>query len=197
MERCRHLVQDQRARARRHAYLRDATAGVHAEVERVVDAAGFFADVARYGEYLRRMRTFHRQFEDVHLVASPAARAHWRAGEHVAWLGEDLAALGITVQAADPPFRRARVSDRTAALGALYVVVGSALGARLLVGHARALVPAGRGDGYLSRLATTTDWPAFLELLEREEISSEERLGDGAIGAFESILDVLGDRPPA
>lgn len=91
-----------------------------------------------------------------------------------------------------PRLRRPAIDDATTALGALYVVVGASLGARVLVQQAAALsLPAEGGNAYLQALATSTDWPAFRELLESEPISSEARLGEGANAAFESILEAL------
>jgi heme oxygenase (biliverdin-IX-beta and delta-forming) len=193
------LVTAARPRAPRHAYLREATAAIHAEVERAVDAAGYFADVGRYGVYLRRLHLFHGQLAAAERVVGDASRAYWRVDEHLAWLTQDLAALGLAPFGAPlPRVRGPNLRDPTASLGALYVVVGSALGSRILVKQARAILPAAAGgDRYLSALAETTDWPGFLGVLERAEISSEARLGQGAIAAFESVLDAFTVRIPA
>ncbi len=176
----------------RHAFLRQTTERLHAAVEHEVDRAAYFGTLPSYGSYLLRLRLFHEQLDGVERVASAATHPHWQVERRLALLAEDLTALGIDRASVSAVVRRPAIGDATMALGALYVVVGASLGARVLVQQAAALsLPTTGGGAYLHALATSTDWPAFLELLESEPIVSEKRLGEGANAAFESILEAL------
>jgi len=176
----------------RHAFLRETTARLHAAVEHEVDQAAFFGSLSSYGSYLVRLLLFHEQLDGVESVANVVTHPHWQVDRRRALLTADLTALGVDRASVSPRIRRPAIDDATTALGALYVVVGASLGARVLVQQAAALsLPAEGGNAYLKALATSTDWPAFRELLENEPISSEARLGEGANAAFESILEAL------
>lgn len=183
------------ARGPRHSFLRQATASLHAEVEAVVERAKMFDSVERYGDYLRRLTVFHERLLSAQAVASPATLPHWQhVREHVAALAEDLGSLSLR-----PTATRSSVavaSSATAALGALYVVVGSSLGARVLVRRAATMLSSAEGrapcaTAYLSAQASSNDWPAFLRVLESEPITTSAELAAGANGAFACMLDVL------
>ncbi len=182
-------------RGPRHAFLRQATASLHAEVEAVVERAKMFDSVERYGDYLRRLTVFHERLLPLQGIASPATLPHWQhVRGHVAALAEDLASLSL-----HPPTTRSSVvvaSSPTTALGALYVVVGSSLGARVLVRRAGTMLSstAGRAScatAYLAAQASSNEWPAFLRVLESEPITTPAELAAGANGAFACMLDVL------
>jgi len=169
---------------------------LHAEVEAVVERAKMFDSVERYGDYLRRLTVFHERLLPLQAIAAPATLPHWHhVRGHVDALAEDLASLSLR-----PPVAMrssvALASSPTAALGALYVVVGSSLGARVLVRRLATTLSstAGRAScatAYLTAQASSNDWPAFLRVLESEPITTSAELVAGANGAFACMLEVL------
>lgn len=104
-------------------------------------------------------------------------------------LARDLRDLGVeTLPAVRPPMR---LPSHSAALGALYVLEGSALGARLLLRRVAALGFDGRfGARHLAaQVADTTRWCRFLRLLETEtEINRAEVLA-AAAAVFERATE--------
>jgi heme oxygenase len=146
------------------ALLRAATAAAHARLD--AGMAHGLANDRDYRSYLRGMHAF---------VAGtvPAVRAHaagweWRLPDWQDLLARDLqhvdpGARPLAVEAAATP-----CSD--AALGALYVIEGSALGARLLLRDARRLGHTQtRGGAFLHEHGADAGagrWAAFLRLLE-------------------------------
>ena len=116
-------------------HLRERTASLHAAVD---DAVGVFEDLAAYRRYLVGMHAFRARCE-----AAIAAGA--RTADTEAWgfrpllplIEADMADLGIAVPKASPSAPPTATRAETA--GRLYVLEGSALGARVLAVRARAL----------------------------------------------------------
>lgn len=143
--------------------LREATTHVHARVDAQL---GEMRDADHYRAYLRGMHGFLAAVTPG--VASHAGALGWPAPQWRSELDADLQ----TVQAAPLTSQAMTVGNRDAAMGLLYVIEGSALGARLLLRRACALgYEAGRGAAFLHRHADvgTTRWPAFLALLAQWE----------------------------
>lgn len=143
------------------AQLRDVTKDAHARLDGLMGDG--MQDRDQYGAYLRGMHCFVRS-----LSPSVEAQQHalgWTIADWEDALAADLQALGAGALASETLPAR----DRDGALGALYVVEGSALGARLLVRQARALgYSAERGAAFLHAHAEGDHgqrWPRFLALL--------------------------------
>lgn len=177
----------------RHEMLRDVTAGPHAFAETIVEGAGYFSGPGGFGDYLRRMHLFYLAVAD---GAAPEMRGHlrrWRIPDRIDWLMRDLADLGVAPVPRHPQITlRPALSNDTQMLGALYVMVGSTLGSRVLVRKASSIgLPPGLGLTYLSSMAADKSWPLFLQHLEREPITSIEDLAAGALVTFESVAEHL------
>ena len=169
------------------ASLRAATAGSHGRVD------AFFRDGLRqpgdYRVYLRgihaMMRALERGMRDAGL--SPAWRS-WSQDLRLLWLRQDLATLDLAALP-DDGLGLVLAGDAEAA-GALYVVEGSALGARLLLPDAVAQGwTAARGAGFLHRHAgsgANHRWRAFVLALENAafDAGAEARMRDAAGATF-------------
>lgn len=117
--------------------LRLGTRDAHARIEQVPAFARLLAEDLTGDEYiaiLQRLHAFHGQIEP----AIQAALADWPEaaamldGTRPCLLAEDLAWFGAPRQSAPPlPV----LDNQPAALGALYVIEGSALGARVIARH--------------------------------------------------------------
>lgn len=184
----------------RHTRLKTGTAAIHATLERVVDAAGYFERPERYRHYLSRMLAFHRALDEAVPCGDADPLARWGISEHATWLATDLCELGGALQHGDGATMQdlARLRDPDRQIGALYVLVGSGLGACVLARRvARLALPAGRGRSYLDGLCRTTSWPAFLAFLETAPVSCEDAVLTGANLTFAAILDTLSCAVPA
>ncbi len=179
-------------RRRRHPLLREATRDRHDALERVVDSKHYFDNQPAYIDYLRRMRLFHSTFEASAGAGLLPALERWKIADCAHWLDQDLAALGSwrLPQSAAASFRKPCCSDARSMTGALYVLLGSTLGARLLTKRLAALeLPASGGSTYLTGLSRLSIWPEFLGVLEAEPASADPAIRYGAISTFESITD--------
>lgn len=180
----------------RLALLRSATAEIHKEVEKLVENAGFFETLPRYGEYLRRLHLFYRQFEKSLTSAGSQWLGPWHVAERISWLTQDLEALAIEpipLDHAHPQTRAPRsLDERGSLLGALYVLLGASLGARVLIERTRLLpLPASGGHIYLKNVGATALWGDYLQALETEPIGSPDALRQGAVDTFQSIREHL------
>ncbi|MEQ1717056.1 MAG: biliverdin-producing heme oxygenase [Hyphomicrobium sp.] len=207
-----------RAPGSRHMVLRACTAGIHRDLDQAVEAAGYFDSLPRYAEYIAALHLFHRRFDaeiaggGAGLDSSAGAALggiwskRWRLGERTGWLATDLAALGQrersgaempktgTPQIGTPQIGGLQITGASALLGALYVLIGSELGARLLVrrAHAIGLPPAG-GATYLEGLAASPNWPQFLSVLEAAPDIDIDRMCESAVATFASISHDLAE----
>lgn len=184
----------------RQSELYAATADIHAATEQVVERAGFFTAPARYGDYLRRLHVFYRRFEISAKPHGTAQLAAWRITDRIAWLGSDLESLAVSPIALSPPEQPPPTSLVLSAppnvIGGLYVLVGSTLGAPILLRRARALdLPSSGGRAYLSGVASERCWPRFLDMLEAEPADAAPCLATGAIATFECLLHHLSGAP--
>lgn len=174
-------------RAGARASLRRATAGNHARVD------AFFRNGLRepadYRVYLRGIHAMVRALERGLQAGglSPAWRA-WPQDLRLLWLGQDLATLGLAALPDDG--LDLGISGDAEAAGALYVVEGSALGARLLLPDAVAQGwTALGGAGFLHRHAgsgANHRWRAFVQALEDAAFDeeAERRMRDTAASTF-------------
>ncbi|MET0544727.1 MAG: biliverdin-producing heme oxygenase, partial [Caulobacterales bacterium] len=145
--------------------------------------------------YTRGLEAFRTPLE--HSLAAFAAHGarHDRLG---AWqptrianlLETDLRDLGIEAMPSDAVVH---IDDLAWALGAHYVLEGSALGARVLMPAARTLgFDAHHGARHLDKQASTLEnFRAFMELLEGIEDLDMEQTAAGANAAFQSAARAM------
>ena len=180
----------------RRAALREATAEHHRQVDALIEKANSFGSLTAYGDHLRRMHLFHQRLECQLSRGGPESALRWRVGERVKWLREDLKALVVVpLQISEVDVsREPLLASAGHCLGALYVLIGSELGAAFLVKRLAALgVSSERGGRYLTGLASSRMWPDFLCDLEGAEIDPEADLIAGATDTFDFLIDHLGE----
>lgn len=168
------------------AGLRHGTAHIH---ERLDAAVGEFTDRASYGRYLQSTYRFRAALEPALMAGAP-----WPVQSLLADLRRDLADLELPMPAATPP--APRFEGTAAQIGALYVLEGSGLGARLLLRRAEAI---GFDEDFGARhLAHQTGdksrWRRFIALLEAAEDIDPARALAGAHAAFEIALSLYAEK---
>jgi heme oxygenase len=185
--------------------LREGTRAAHRRVEAMAPMACLLAHDLSAGSYiaaLRAMQSFHVM---MHMHVSPMARGASLPGSDpaaLAALTADLAWFGVT---APPVLRRRRpAASLPAALGALYVAEGSALGGRV-IGRAVAAslsVSPGRGGSFYG--GATADgarerWRDFCAVLAREgsllDAAGFARAVAGAEATFQYLERLLQNGP--
>ena len=188
--------------------LRIATMTAHERLDAIISVQGFFESRVGYVNYLRATLRVRGAIEAC-LDASDAESAFpaWPTRRIAGALHADLADLGAddeqNVTAMACPFRLAGVAP---ILGALYVLEGSALGARLLTTRAALLgLGATFGARHLAaQTAAPSAWRVFLDRLEGAPMSlaDEALCVESAINAFEFFEHeltqasvALGERP--
>lgn len=172
--------------------LRESTRDDHEKLDSLV---GAFTDRDAYARYLEGMTIFRgsveRRLADVEY---PQIFGGWRPGLITAELRKDMADLGEAVPGTVTPFEMPK--DLGGLLGVLYVLEGSALGARLLVRRASELgFSSGHGARHLAaQTARPESWTTFVGLLDDltpsgvENAASAARMTFGAaIRAFDGI----------
>jgi heme oxygenase len=144
---------------------------------------------AHYRAYVLGMQAFVANAERAlaGLEPGPCWRA-WCVPARTAWLDEDLVALALPPLAPGPPLV---VGSDAEAAGLVYVIEGSALGARQLLADARDLGfgPAS-GAAFLGRHAGAAErWRAFVSDLEAADFgpADERALLESAARAFASV----------
>lgn len=179
-------------------HLRACTSGVHARLDA---SMGAFESREAYRRYLPGMLAFREAAEDaVSRMDRPEWFGSWRPQELSCALRADMADLGLDAPA--EPYRDDDLggtrSNVSALLGTLYVLEGSALGARLLYGRALKL---GLDGSFGARhLALQTQdrngWQNFVNILESagERVDREEA-GRASLLAFELAERRLANRP--
>lgn len=167
--------------------LKRATDAAHTRVEGIIGAAGMFAGVDGYRRYLAATLEIRTRYESMMDVSG--AEAVWRAwpGRRVAHLvARDLADLGGTSGAAEKyvgqPLKPAEL------LGALYVLEGSSLGARVL---SKSVSAFGLSDTYGARhlwaqAGEPGVWRDFVDMLETSDVAPCHAT---AVQAFEDFAD--------
>ena len=140
-----------------------ATRDLHDRLDRGV---GLPADLPAYRRYLAATWRFRSAVEPALAGAQAAGRtAGWQFLPILPALGRDIAALGMIPPGKGPALTLTGMDE---ALGALYVVEGSALGARLIGQRAQdlGLGPA-RGAGHLAaQRGEAGRWRQFLDRLQ-------------------------------
>ena len=168
--------------------LRHETAAIHADLDQSLDVISRFRDSRARIDLVAAYYEFHRLSETAirpHLAEISALELAARCRSAV--IAGDLRALGIkSLPECAGDFI---VDNRAQALGALYVLEGSAFGGRvilkLLKQHGSALTELGFLDPYGARTASL--WRSFLEVLERETAHTETSIADAVNGAVKTF----------
>lgn len=173
--------------------LRDLTRGDHERLDALV---GEFTDVESYMRYLEGMAAFRGGVErELSNIDYPDMFGTWRPAMIHHELAMDLADLGRH----PPPLQPFNLPvDLDGLLGVLYVLEGSALGARLLVRRAAAI---GFTDGYGARhlAAQTADpqaWSRFVALLDAIAPQGLEKAARAARMTFAAAIEAFGGMRP-
>ncbi len=189
---------DQKISTRRQR-LKEATSEAHRCLDHSLMKQGYFTNAAGFVLYLRRMHTFQLAFDDAAAVVDRDWYGAWGLHHHRGWIETDLLQAGIPRDAlpAIVPQGGLHIVDRSSLAGALYVLAGSSLGARVL--HRLSVerqLPGPSGSYYLSRLAASMRWSEFIKFLEDAEIASEDSMIDGAISTFTCVSNHLNGAVP-
>lgn len=154
------------------------------DLHRTLDAAiGPFTDLSTYGQFLSRSFRFRRMVEP-----ALSSLGSWTVQPLVPHIALDLADLGL-----DRPAGEAvplELGSEPANIGALYVLEGSTLGARLLFARAMSLgLSEHWGARSLAKQANATDrWRKFLIFLQSCRDVDPVAAVAGAKVAFEQAL---------
>lgn len=178
------------ARAKR---LKAATSAAHEQVDHAVMAAAPFANPESYARFLRFQYRLHRHVEPLYadealqsLLPELSARSRLKA------LEQDFADLGL----APPAAAFGPLLPKGEALGWLYVVEGSNMGAAFLAKDAAKI---GFSDVHGARhLAAHSEgrglhWRRFTAALDAAELNEAEDLAaqGAAAAAFAHVLDLV------
>lgn len=165
----------------RRTLLRTATATAHADLERRV---GPLETRTAYIAYVRGLEAFRAPLERALTIGGYAEGfGAWRPVFIADALAADLADLGVTRAPRRPTVA---LADRTDALGALYVLGGSALGARLIAGLAARLgyTPAHGARHLDAQTASIGNFRAFIDMLAAAPGIDDVRLVAAANATF-------------
>ncbi|PTE20160.1 biliverdin-producing heme oxygenase [Cereibacter changlensis JA139] len=184
-------LQDTQTLLTRAERLRAATHSTHERLDAAIMAAQPFASVDNYLRFLRLQHGFHRDVAP--LYGDPVLNALIPSLDRLGRLGavtRDLADLGR----APPVYSSPPAAPRTAsaALGWLYVVEGSNLGAAFLLKAARKMgLSEGRGASHMAEApeGRAAHWRSFKEALNGAALTAaeEEQLVVGANAAFARV----------
>lgn len=173
----------------RHALLREATWSVHETLDAFTFKSGYFAGPQKFADYLERLLAFHRAYDRAAEGADTLGwRSLWKIDQHPLWIGEELRALSADRAPSIQPIDFA-LQGRPGLLGSLYVMCGSALGARVLQKMSvDQRMPAPGGSSYLAALAQSVRWADFLAFLETADIGGDEAVMiEGALATFRAV----------
>ena len=178
--------------------LRQGTQAAHQRIEALAPMACLLSPRLTAGAYVAVLRAMHGFHVTMHKNLAPfvAANPSLRGPDPraIAALADDLAWFGAPIPS--PPGGRMRIGNPAAALGALYVVEGSALGGRV-IGRAVAQslsVSPGRGGSFYG--GTTADgarqrWLEFCTVLACEGAAlSQTGVSSAIAGANATFLSL-------
>jgi heme oxygenase len=171
------------------SFLRQQTADVHARLD---DAIGCFDSPRAYARYLRGALAFREPIEAALAQASIPPPDGWRLCPLASSIRADMTDLALPPNSKPAP-APVRIADTSDLLGTLYVLEGSALGARILLQRARKL---GFSEDFGARhLALQTrdqdNWRNVLGLLERHEPSQADATAKASIAAFALAVEAF------
>ena len=163
----------------RRFLLRERTARLHALVD---SAVGSFETLEEYRHYVAGIHRFRDDMEGV--TGDFVDEGGWRPRRIAHLAALDLQDLGLSPL---PAVKQEPVTDTPSGrLGALYVLEGATLGARILHQRARTLgLSAEHGARHLAAQAQGVEnWRGFLDLLDRAAPFDLEAAVDGAERVF-------------
>jgi heme oxygenase len=173
----------------RRFQLRERTAAAHG----VVDAAiGGFDTLSSYRRYLASLYRFRAPLEASLAADWTPVLGGWRPSVIADDILADMADLDMPPPQA-PYSSGLDIDAHSSLLGTLYVLEGSALGARVLYQRAQALgLTEQFGARHLARQASRIeDWRAFLDILEAADSFDIERAADASLAAFAIAADAF------
>ena len=177
-------------RKRRRDTLRRTTEAAHKSLETGI---GNLADPDAYRNYVAGLLAFRAAAEP--FVSAWRRPDHW-AGWRPTQIATDLAIDAIALNV-DPRIVRWSAEPRTAAeaIGFLYVLEGSALGARMLLRNVQPSQRNESGRRHLRRQANSLgNWCSFVERLESEPDLDLEETAKSASRAFELAAQAMRGR---
>jgi heme oxygenase len=158
----------------RRMALKGATRTAHDRVEAISEKGGHFDTMGGYKRYLAATWALRAEFE-ASLDASGAASVwpFWPERRIAHLVSSDMADLDVPP--GQEPIRRFRF-DRAELLGALYVLEGSGLGARVIIGRIPHLgLSRDFGARHLyAQAGSPGAWRDFTTLLDNADLSPEE-----------------------
>jgi len=185
-----------------HERLRQATSAEHRLAEQASDLLDPTMTVDGYADRLKKLYGFFQPMEAALGQAIVALGIDWVIGVRSNLILDDLNCLAIDwpaacrPSAAQPPFDLRRKTDL---LGALYVVEGSALGARTIARHLQSELGLTEQSG-ASFFAeggepTVARWQRLLALLEAQAQSpaDQQEIIESACRTFRRFVDAMTD----
>ncbi len=183
----------------RAAILRAATHSTHETLDQSIMAARPFDSIGNYARFLKVQHAFHRDAAPLyrapalqHLIPDLSQRTRLAA------VAQDAASLGVTLpDYAGSPATSYGV-DVPEALGWLYVIEGSNLGAAFLFKAAVKMgLSAEHGAGHLAEApeGRAAQWRAFKEALDAAQLAEAEeaRVIAGAEEAFARVRALIAE----
>ncbi len=161
--------------------LRERTSAAHSAVDAAI---GAFGDLTGYTAYLQSIAAFRQPLErQLAAFAFPPDLEGWRPTAVGAAISADLVDLGVP-PASRPAGDLALRGDGL--FGALYVLEGSALGARLLFERAKTLgLSSEFGARHLALLSRSIEgWRGFLDRLEAAEPFDIDQAVETSVAVF-------------
>ena len=153
----------------RRDQLKAATQDAHRDLDARVSTAHYFTSAAGYADWLAASYRFHAIAERALEAAGVATRLNdWSARKKTPLIALDLADLGMTAAAPVAGDDQFSLAGADACFGALYVIEGASMGARLLLVSARRLgMSAHHGARQLTAAAEGfAPWHTFVAALE-------------------------------
>ncbi len=173
------------------AHLRLATRAAHDRLEGGTGLTDESLDLAAYRNQLQRFHGFWRGWQPL-VAARLQDDAFLAPRRRLHLLADDLAALGLSQAAIDalPICPMPALADAAAAIGSLYVMEGSTLGGRVILGHLeRRFGLTGLGCSYFTGYGSATGamWRSFLARLDLCPMAQAHRIAAGATATFDQV----------
>lgn len=171
--------------------MKERTVDIHELLDQRV---GAFNSLPKYRRYLQGIARFRFDIENTLQGAHwPSEWNGWRPSLIAPALRHDLSLMGLEIRR--KPSRQIDIASASQLLGLLYVVVGSSLGARLLVKRAAA-IGIHEDNGALHLAVMSNDiapWRQFLSCLSEWEPFDLEQAVSTARSAFHQAIDGFAD----
>jgi len=186
------MVADRRSR------LRSATENAHRRLDAVVDDAGYFLDRPSYAAYLRATLRARQPLElALNQCGAETLFALWPDRAIASALRTDIEDVTeAETPAEDNPVGLGQVFSQAQAIGTLYVLEGSALGARYLAprAHSIGMSPTFGARHFARQTAIPKTWSTFLAVLEALsfDAAQEDECIAASIAAFDRFERAYG-----